>query len=326
MKTKLLYVLVSSEADVYMEQAFVSATSCARRNPDAVMTLLTDRATSEAWLTHSPLQALFKALFSEIVVVDLDPALSPMQRSRLLKTGMRGYVKGDFLFIDADTIVARPLGSIDTFPASLAVAPDLHCTFKEHPHRRATINICKKIDYNPSGDEYYYNSGVMLVRDTPENHSFFERWQKNYFEGLERGVKPDQPSLAKTNATREISTLPDEWNCEVQNGVRFLRDAFIVHYMVTNLSGGRLERLYLLNDPDVLLGMRKAGRITPEIEEVIEDPFKGYARLTQVFAGEEVHFFRTRRYRWMRSRYFDGKPSPMEFLLKLRDHLPWRRK
>ncbi len=325
MKTQLLYILVSSGADVYMEQAFVSAYSAHLRNPDARIVLLTDRLTADGWLQENPLSARFKALFSEIVVADLDASLPAMQRSRLLKTGMRGYVKGDFLFIDADTIVARPLGAIDSIPASLAAAPDLHCTFKDHPHRRATINICKKIDYNPSEDEYYFNSGVLLVRDTPESHSFFSRWQKNYFEGLSRGVKPDQPSLAKTNTSREITLLPDEWNCEVQNGVRFLKDAFIVHYMVTNLSGGRLERLYLLNDNDVLLRMREVGALTKEIEEVIDDHFKGYARLTQVFAGEEVHFFRTRRYRWMRSRYFDGKPSLVEFLLKLRDHLLCRK-
>ena len=325
MKTQLLYILVSSEADVYMEQAFVSAYSARLRNLDARIVLLTDRVTADGWLQENPLSASFKALFSEIVVADLDPSLPSMQRSRLLKTGMRDYVKGDFLFIDADTIVARPLGTIDSFPASLAAAPDLHCTFMEHPHRRATINICKKLDYNPSGDEYYFNSGVLLVRDTAENHVFFSRWRSNYFDGLKHGVKPDQPSLAKTNTSREIALLPDQWNCEVQNGVRFLRDAFIIHYMVTNLSGGRLDRLYLLNDPDVLLRMRKAGALTPEVQEVVEDPFKGYARLTQVFAGEEVHFFRTRRYRWMRSRYFDGKPSLMEFLLKLRDHMPWRK-
>lgn len=325
MKTQLLYILVSSEADVYMEQAFVSAYSARLRNPDARIVLLTDRVTADGWLQKNPLSARLKAIFSEIVVADLDASLPSMQRSRLLKTGMRGYVKGDFLFIDADTIVARSLGSIDSFPAALAAAPDLHCTFNEHPHRRATINICKKLDYNPSEDEYYFNSGVLLVRDVQENHTFFSRWQKNYFDGLSHGVKPDQPSLAKTNISREISLLPDEWNCEVQNGVRFLKDAFIIHYMVTNLSGGRLDRLYLLNDPNVLLRMRKEGTMTKEIEEVVDDPFKGYARLTQVFAGEEVPFFRTRRYRWMRSRYFDGKPSPMEFLLKLRDHMPWRK-
>ena len=325
MKTKLLYVLVSGPDDVYLEQAFVSASTAARHNPDAEIVLLTDQMTADGWLRENPLSGLFKALFRSIIVAPLDGSLPPMLRSRMLKTGMRDYVEGDFLFIDADTVIARPLGGIDTFPADLAAAPDLHCRFADHPHRQPTLNMCKKLGYDASKDEYYFNSGVMLVRDTPSVHDFFHRWQKNYLEGYRAGIRPDQPSLAQT-AAGEVTRLPDEWNCEVQNGVRFLKDAFIVHYMVTNISGGRLDRLYLLNDRHVLLRMRETGGLTPEVEEVMNDPFKGYAPLTQVFAGEEIKLFRTRRYRWMRQRFFAGRPSPVEFFLKVHDHMPWRKK
>ena len=55
MKTKLLYILVSGPSDVYLEQAFVSASSCARHNPGASMTLLTDKATADGWLYGNPL-------------------------------------------------------------------------------------------------------------------------------------------------------------------------------------------------------------------------------------------------------------------------------
>lgn len=321
MNTKILYLLISGPADVYMEQAYVSAYSAARLNPDASLVLLTDTATDNGWLKENPLSAAFKALFSEIVVAPLDPDLPAMQRSRLLKTGMREYVKGDFLFIDADTLVQRPLAGIDDFQPALAAVPDLHSTFAEHPHRRATLNMCKKLRYDASGDEYYFNSGVLLVRDTSGNHSFFKQWQKNYLAGYKKGIRPDQPSLAKTNENKYITRMPDAWNCEVQNGVRYLKDAFIIHYMVTNISAGQLDRLYLLNDPEVMLRMRHAGQMTDEILEVVKDPFKGYAPVTQVFAGKEIFFFRTRRYRWMRGRYLNGKRSFLEFLLKVRDHL-----
>ena len=321
MKTKLLYILVSDPADVYLEQAYVSATTCARHNPDATLVLLTDRQTADGWLQESPLSAPFKALFKEIKVVDLDASLPPMQRSRLLKTGMREYVKGDFLFIDADTVVARPLDGIDSVEAALAAAPDLHSTFREHPHRQATINMCRKLGYDPSGDDYYFNSGVLLVRDTEANHDFFRKWRKNYLEGYEKGIRPDQPSLAKTRAGDGITRLPDVWNVEVQNGVRYLRDAFIVHYMVTNVGSGPQDSLFLLNRKEVLLKMRREGAITPEIQEVMADPFKGYAPVTQVFAGDDLHLFRTRRYRWLRSHYKPGKRSFLEWLLKVRDHL-----
>ena len=321
MKTKLLYILVSSCSDVYLEQAYVSAFSAARHNPEAQLVLLTDKVTADGWLGESPLGAALKALFGEIIVAELPSGLSPMQRSRILKTGMRGYVEGDFLFIDADTVVARPLAAIDTWEADLAAVPDLHSTFAGHPHRQATINMCKKLDYDPSHDDFYYNSGVMLVRDTPANHEFFRQWQQNYLSGYNNGIKPDQPSLAKTAHGASINRLPDAWNCEVQNGVRYLRDAYIVHYMVTNIGSGPQDKLFLLNDPEVLLKMRGKGCITDEIMAVVEDPFKGYAPVTQVFAGPDLYFFRTRRYRWLRRRYEPGKFSILEFILKVKDHL-----
>ena len=98
MKTKILYVLVSSEADVYLEQALVSAYSARRHNPDAVLTLLSDTDTLRSLPQRSP---LLDSLFQEKVPVDFGADVPPMTRSRLLKTGMRNYVDGDFLYIDA---------------------------------------------------------------------------------------------------------------------------------------------------------------------------------------------------------------------------------
>lgn len=313
MKTKLLYILVSSGADVYTEQAWVSAFSARLRNPSAGIEVLTDGDTA--------IPEPMARLVDNIVKVDFPKDTPLMMRSRLLKTGMRNYVEGDFLFIDADTVVARPLDDIDAIDAPLAACLDLHSPFQEHPHYTATVNMCRKLGFDASGINYYFNSGVMLVKDTPENHAFFQAWQKNYLSGFAAGIRPDQPSLAKTNSDGKIALLPDEWNCEVQNGVRYLRDAYIVHYMVTNVGSGPQDSLFLLNNKDVLLGMREAGDITPEIRSVVEDHFKGYAPVTQVFAGEDLHLFRTRRYRCLRNHYRKGAGSLLEWLLKVKDHL-----
>ena len=319
MKTQLLYILVSSPADVYTEQVLVSATSARRRNPSAVMLLLTDSDT----IVTPALQSLFDRVIRQVFPADIPP----MKRSRLLKTGMRSLVEGDFLFIDADTIVARPLDGIDAVEAPLAACPDLHSHFPEHPHYEATVNMCRKLGFDASRENWYFNSGVMLVKDTPENHAFFKAWQENYLAGYEAGIRPDQPSLAKTCAAfaNPVALLPDQWNCEVQNGIRYLRDAYIVHYMVTNVGSGPQDALFLLNDRNSLLAVRESGSITAEIEAVIENPNLGYAPVTQVFAGEDLYLFRTRRYRWLRAHYRRGKASLLEFLLKVKDHLLCRK-
>lgn len=319
MKTQLLYVLVSSPADVYLEQAFVSASSARMRNPSARMVLLADA------LTRIPQQ--MEALFDAVKRVDFPDGMPPMKRSRLLKTGMRGLVEGDFLYIDADTVVARPLDGIDAVQAPLAACLDLHSPFPEHPHYQATVNMCRKMGFDASREKEYFNSGVMLVRDTQENRAFFRDWQEYYLAGYEAGIRPDQPSLARTNAVHghPIARLEDSWNCEVQNGVRYLKDAYIVHYIVTNVGSGPQESLFLLNRREVLLNLRASGGITPEVREVMEDPFKGYAPVTQVFAGDDIYLFRTRRYRALRRRYKRGKWSLTEFILKVLDHLKCRK-
>lgn len=319
MNTKILYILVSDGTGFYTEQALVSATSARERNPGATLVLLTDGDTV--------VPELLGRLFDHQVRVAFPPGVPPMKRSRLLKTGMRQHVEGDFLFVDADTVVARPLEDIDAVQAPLAACRDLHSPFREHPHYRATVNMCRRLGFDVSAEAEYFNSGVMLVRDTPQNHAFFRLWQRNYLAGYEAGIRPDQPSLAQTQAAcgHPIALLDDVWNCEVQNGVRYLRDAYIVHYMVTNVGSGAQDSLFLLNSREALLKMREAGGLTPEVRAVMEDPFKGYAPVTQVFAGDDIYFFRTRRYRWLRRHYVRGKTSLLEWLLKVKDHLVCRK-
>ena len=304
MKTKLLYILVSTPEDVYLEQAYVSVASARRRNPGAHIALLTDTATEGSFGKRGPEDVAFRALFDEVVVAPLDPSLPAMKRSRLLKTGMRQYVKGDFLFIDADTVVMRSLEDIDSVDASLAACRDLHAPFPEHPHRRATINMCKRFGFDVQADRKQVLAG-----------------QENYLKGQAVGIKPDQPSFAQTDAALgfPVQQLPGEWNCQAQNGIRYLRNAYILHYMVTNVSSGEEEKLYSLNGKDLLLQVREKG-LKP-VEEIIEDPMKGYALSVRVFAGEDLYFFQSRRYKWLRRRFRSGKFSIHEWLLKVNDHL-----
>ena len=183
--------------------------------------------------------------------------------------------------------------------------------------------MCEKLGFDASGVPDYFNSGVLLVKDTPENHLFFDAWQKNYMDSYEKGIKADQPSLAKTlfSEVVKMAVLPDEWNCEVQNGVRYLRDAYIVHYMVTNVGCGPQDQLFSLNNRNTLLAVRQAGALTPEVTAVIGNPHLGYAPVTQVFAGEDLYLFRTRRYRRLRKHYHPNRWSLGEFCLKVWDHL-----
>ena len=313
MKTQLLYVLVSTPEDLYLEQALISIASARLRNPDARIILLTDREMPQ-----------LSACVDQTVTVNLDPALPAMKRSRLLKTGMRRYVKGDFLYIDADTLVTASLEAIDQVEAPLAACLDLHMPLKDHSHRAAIINTCKKLGYDVSAAPLYFNGGVMLARDTPQVHEFFECWTRNYEAGYARGVRSDQPSLAQTIAQTGLVPLrlEDSWNCQALHGVRYLREARIFHYLCTNASSRENGYAYSLHNPEVLLDVRKNG--VQAVQDIIQDPFRGFPPYTQVFSGQDLYFFRTRRYRWLRKGYRPGKCSLLEFVLKVWDHLTGR--
>lgn len=326
MTTKILYVLVCSPGDYYLEQTYISAFSARLHNPHLNVELLTDKATADSFGEWGTFGEEFKSLFTRICTVDLDPSLSALKRSRILKTGMRNYVEGDFLYVDSDTLVGPMEDRLDTLPYTLAACADTHCAFPDHPHRMATIHLCEKIGHDVSSEPVYFNGGVMLVRDTPENVQFFSSWQRVYLEGCEKGIFQDQPSLSLVNLCcgRPIAQLDGFWNCQIQHGVRFLKDALVVHYVCTNVGTGPQDSLFLLNNRAVLQRIRQKGGMTEEVQEVVEDPFKGFASLTQVFAGEDVYLFQTRRYKWLRKNFQRGRGSVLEFILKCWDHLTGR--
>ena len=317
MKTKVLYVLVTTGEDIYAEQALLSVHSLRRREPEAYVTLLTDRL---SWNILASREGYLER-FDDVVVRDLDPTFSPMTRSRLLKTGMRSYVDGDFLYIDTDTLICRPLRSIDEVDCDLAACQDLHNPLEAHTHRDAIVSLCRRIGFDVSAERDYFNGGVILVRDTPVSHAFFDFWQAFYREGAKAGVHSDQPSLARANASsgHPIQLLSDKWNCQSMSGVRYLGQAIIFHYLCTNTAPKENGLLYRLHDKQELLRLRTEG-LAP-FEDLLEDPISGFASSTLILSGEDLYFLRTRRYRWLRSRYRRGGFSLLEFCLKVWDHL-----
>lgn len=317
MKTKLLYVIVSDEKDIYLEQGYVSMFSAKKRMPDCHIAVLTDEKTAS---TFEGIRKEEMKYADETIVVALDSYLPAQKRSRLLKTNARNYVEGDFLFIDCDTIVARDLSVIDENPTELSACRDTHSKFASNPYRDICLRDTGKMGVDISNEEEYFNSGVMLVKDNAITRDFYRRWNENYLKGYEKGVRMDQPSLEVTNIEmgHPIKILAPEWNCELKHGIRYLKDAYIVHYLCTNPSRSNDQQFFLLNEKDIFLKIKKKAEITPEIEEVVEDPFKGIAEVTHCFSGNEIHFFHTLTYAFFIKRFMnEDKNMAMERFLTL---------
>lgn len=317
MKTKLLYVIVSGEKDIYLEQGYVSMFSAKMQMPECHITILTDAKTTDTFKGVRKDEIKYA---DEIITIDLDPNLPAQKRSRLLKTNARNYVDGDFIFIDCDTIVVKDLSEIDDENSALCACWDSHSDFAHNPYRYLCIRDVKKIGLDISNEKEYFNSGVILAKDNEQVRNFYRLWNENYLKGYEKGVSMDQPSLEKTNIELgyPIQKLDPEWNCELKHGIRYLKDAYIVHYLCTNPSRSNDKQFFLLNEKDVFLKIKETGTIPPEIIEVIKDPFKGIAEVSHCFAGKEINFFHTLTYSFFIKRFFEkGEDIAMERLLSM---------
>ena len=318
MKTKIVYVLTSSEEDIYLEQAYVSMCSLKHHMPDAHITLLTDKLTADSFKGIRKEEVRY---VDEIVVVDLDgEKLTAQQRSRQLKTSVRNRIEGDFLFVDCDTVITRSLDGIDETGAMMAACRDTHSDFVNNPYRNLCLMHGHLLGWPIDNEEDYFNSGVIFVKDVPEAHEFYRRWNENLNKGYSSKVFMDQPAFAKTNYEmgHVIQHLPDVWNCELKHGIRYLKDAKIVHYLCTNPSRHQDKQLFLLNEKNVLMEVKRTGRISDDIMAVMDDPFVGLAETTHCFAGEDLFFFRTSEYNYLRKGFSrDGKPSVAMNVLKL---------
>jgi len=231
METKLVYVLTSTPDKSYCEQALMSIFTARYHNPDAYIVLLVDDKT-DTLFTGSRAEIL--EYINEKIVKELPVEMPMMERSRWLKTSVRSIVDGDFLFVDCDTLITRPLNRIDDFQYSLGAVADSHLAVSQFNSLLydKVDKLAKTLDWDLSAEEYYYSSGVIYVKDIPENHILFEKWHYYWLEGLKKGVSIDQPSLAKANIEmgRIIKRMNDGWNCVMYTHPLFDNKAFILHF------------------------------------------------------------------------------------------------
>lgn len=292
MKTKIVYVVVSNDNDIYLEQAYVSMYSVKYYMPDAHITLLTDKLTEATFIGIRKKEIQY---VDELISVEVSNDYTASQRSRILKASVRKYIKGDFLFIDTDTIVVKPLYEIDNMEADIAACWDTHSPFVSNPYRSMCIEHGRRLGWPIEKELIYYNSGVIFVKDNGRSHKFYELWHKNWLEGCRKKVYMDQPAFAKTNYMlgHPIQTLNDIWNCELKHGIRYLKDAKIVHYLGVDLFTEAInhQQLFILNEKRILETIKKNSEIPPTIKDVIIDPFKGIAQITHTFSGCYLNYF-----------------------------------
>lgn len=229
MKTKLVYVITSSLDDVYWEEGWVSAWSARYHNPEAHIVLVCDKDTLDT--AEGSYRAKSLELFDEKITVDFNPEVRNKQRSRWIKTNLREYVKGDFLFIDTDTVITDKLDDIDDWDIDLGMVND---EYRLQSQKDYNVHLYEMAyGQTISLDVPYFNSGVIFAKDTKKVYTFYQRWHKNWRELGNVVDYTDQTPLTRTNMElgNPISKISGIYNSQISFSIKYLHLAKIMHFI-----------------------------------------------------------------------------------------------
>lgn len=291
MKTPIVYVLISSEKDFFLEEFWVSLYSLRHFHPSDKVTVLTDAPTSKR-IDDRP---ALKALITEIKVVPMPDEYDGRLRSRTLKTSVRNLIDGDFLTIDTDTVICQSLDEVDSLSIkNIGMVPEMHGSFKNHiTYQFITKEIKRIYGVDVSDAPYWFNSGCMLVRDNSFTRDFFKKWNELWkYATFHKNASSDQRPLLKVDHDYGyiIECLPDTFNCQVALSIQYLHEAKILHFwhmkddFFLDLSYSPFTSKYVYKQ------VKQNKDITPEIASLIKECKNTFFSPSMVVGRNDLEF------------------------------------
>lgn len=287
MKTKVVYILVSSDDDLYLEQAFLSVYSLRMYSPDTFVELIIDKETDKSFFKE---RTSILKYFSNKTVVDVPAEYRGARASRWLKTNLRNIIDGDFLFIDTDTIIVDNLQDVDEVNGHICAVLDLH---GPHLSKRARKNHQKwslRDGWTFSESLPYYNSGVMLVKDNAITRKFYEEWHQRWIYTADNyNFLFDQSTLAATNEAQGmlINEMPGIWNCQLMYyGLPYFANAKIIHHIdLLKLQSKCAWKFYNL---DIYRTIKQIHTIPCEIDEMLRNAKSQFDNHSKIIGYEDI--------------------------------------
>jgi hypothetical protein len=304
MKTKIVYALIS-DRDFYPEQVLMSITSLRLRNPDAQVALVTDRLTDRALADR---KFSLDAIVDERVTVDIAAQnLTGVQRSRWLKTSLRQQLAGDFLFLDADTVICGQLDEIDGFDGDMGAVWDVHAPLADSPYRKMVAAHAKLLDGAGFAATEYFNTGVIYAKDNQQVREFYRRWHEEWKRGTYHGLTMDQPAFNRAQhlCGNPVKNLPADWNCQLKYGLPFFNTAKIIHLLTTKKE---IDRIHILLDDTCYEHLQRTGEIGEQAIAVLRDPLKHFHIPLEIIGKGEMDLKMTETMLLLRTLYFDYPP------------------
>ena len=226
-----LYILVWSSEGEYADITLLSMHMLRAVHPESRILLLTDPDTSKALHESGhPLLALTDQLVESTVPFQL-----PSMKSWYLKSRMRNLVDGDFVFLDADTIVRCRLDALFLIDAPIAMAENHSLRYPDNFPDMERI-VYERNGWPIPGNGHYLNSGVIFWRDDPQAHRLGEKWAQCWDGSAASGLGYDQPALNRAIETADINVhvLDDRYNAQFKANPSAGADAAIWHFYQTD--------------------------------------------------------------------------------------------
>ena len=306
---KYLYVLTSTQKDSFYEQFFLSLTSLRLVMPNANVVLLCDSKTKETLIGK---RSEYEKLISDIIIINIPIPLSQVEISRWLKTSMRHIIKGDFLYIDCDTIIAEDLSSIFKSDITIGACLDCHSPISSHSNRNTFISCDKKLKFTSYLSDKQFNGGVIFCSDTPETHKIINKWHELWIYSSNKKIIRDQPSfnMAIYENSTHFTELDGTWNCQlVANYLPYLFNAKIIHYFATNIT--LYSSPFLLASDYIFNSIKESGTISDSILELLKSPKTAFVPHTRVLSGKNM--LEVLESDLFKSLYFINKKAPLIF-------------
>ena len=288
MQKKIVYVLVSTQQDYFLEQTMLSAYSAKRYNPNVQITVLADQDTARTVVGN---REKIKEYVTEIKTVNVPEHYNMMQRSRFLKTSIPKYVDGDFIYMDSDTVVAGSLEDIYEGVQHIGLIRDENVDEYSDFVKEWIRGNCIKLGWQDLSQEKGYNGGVLVVKRSAKSEQFFDCWHKNWLECCSKGYDKDQLALTKSNVECDyvIQEINGKFNCQVAKfeADKYQADVRIIHYYDLNNCYNIYNDLRLWNR------FRKEAVIPQEFIHTINNPQKLFAsRYIKVY-GTDIDLLRS---------------------------------
>lgn len=283
---KLLYILVSQLSDYYYEQALLSIMSAKYRMPQIHVALMVDDGT-EKTLVGSRKDIL--NFVDEFRVVKCDAQQSPMIRSRFLKTMMREYIDGDFLYVDVDTLWVNSIDEKD-FDTDIMSVPDAHVELSNHPSYNYIMSEHSKLGFDLKGS-FYLNGGVLYLKDSDIAHEFMKEWNKYWRYSCEKGTPTDQKSLNYVASEKKYSVrfLPDSYNVQISYTIKYLLYAKLLHYFGSAKIQDESKLFFELQKRSFWEKFRELNQSFDLVQDVIKHPEEYFASSMVQLHAENEH-------------------------------------